>query len=165
MSEEDTSSQASVAIYIDADAMPKSALAIARDLSRQFGAELTTVSSISHEHTGEKHITVDAHKEATDMEILRRIQTGRNTIVVTQDYGLAALALARLALAVSPTGLIFSSENIDALLSERAMSAKLRRAGKMKLRGPRKRTSEDDTRFHDALHHLISHCQGRNTTT
>lgn len=146
-------------IYIDADAMPKAALHIARSLAQKYGAVLTTVSSIRHELTGDRHVTVDASPEATDMEILRRIVTGRDTIVVTQDYGLAALVLARRALAVSPTGLVFSTDNIDSLLAERGMKAKLRRAGKAKFRGPRPRTQEDDQRFEKALEGLILSCK------
>lgn len=142
-------------MFIDADAMPKRALAIARKLAADFDVGFTTVSSIRHELSGEGHVTVDASPQATDMEIVRRIQSNVPTCVVTQDYGLAALVLARGAHALSPTGRVYTEDNIDALLAERAVSAQLRKSRKVRLRGPRARTIEDDTLFERHLRQLL----------
>jgi uncharacterized protein len=142
-------------IFVDADATPREVLAITRRVARAIHAEVVTVSSINHHIEGTNHVQVDAAREATDMEIVRRIDSERDTIVITQDYGLAALVLARRAHPISPSGLIFTGDNIDGLLAERAMKAKLRRSGKMKTKGPRPRTSEDDKRFEASLYSVI----------
>ncbi|MFB5190186.1 YaiI/YqxD family protein [Alicyclobacillus fastidiosus] len=142
-------------IYVDADAAPKSVLRITLEAGAKHGIPVITVSSINHEIRTEHHIQVDPAPQATDMEIVRRIQSNVPTIVVTQDYGLAALVLARKAYAISPGGLWFTSDNIDRLLAERAVSAKLRRGGKVRLRGPRARTDEDDRQFEESLLRLI----------
>ncbi|GMA62510.1 DUF188 domain-containing protein [Alicyclobacillus fastidiosus] len=142
-------------IYVDADAAPKSVLRITRDAGAKYDIPVITVSSINHEIRGEHHIQVDPAPQATDMEIVRRIRSNVPTIVVTQDYGLAALVLARKAHAISPSGLWFTSDNIDRLLAERAVSAKLRRGGKVRLRGPRARTDNDDRQFEESLLRLI----------
>lgn len=142
-------------IYVDADAAPKSVLRITLEAGAKHDIPVITVSSINHEIRTEHHIQVDPAPQATDMEIVRRIQSNVPTIVVTQDYGLAALVLARKAYAISPGGLWFTSDNIDRLLAERAVSAKLRRGGKVRLRGPRARTDEDDRQFEESLLRLI----------
>ena len=67
-------------------------------------------------------------------------------IVVTQDYGLAALCLARGCTPIRQDGLIYTADNIDALLMARHESGRLRRGG-VRLKGPRKRTAADDAAF------------------
>lgn len=71
---------------------------------------------------------------------------------------MAALALARSAKAISPIGRIYTHENIDLLLAERALHAKLRRSPKVRVKGqgPRPRTLEDDERFEQALLSILS---------
>lgn len=75
-------------------------------------------------------------------------------LVVTQDYGLAALALGRGARALGPTGRPYTNENIDALLDLRHAAGKARRAGRH-TRGPAKRNREDDARLAAALEELL----------
>lgn len=149
--------QKPVEIYVDADAMPRTALAIVRSVGKAFYASVMTVSSIRHELGGDNHISVDPAPESTDMEIIRRIARDKACVVVTQDYGLAALVLAKGARALSPTGRIYTADNIDALLAERAFSAKIRRSRKNRIKGqgPRPRTAEDDERFEQALRSII----------
>ena len=67
-------------------------------------------------------------------------------IVVTQDYGLAAMALGKGARIVNQNGLIYTNDNIDKLLMERHIGAKVRRSGG-RTKGPAKRTKEDNERF------------------
>lgn len=143
-------------IFVDADATPRDVLIITRRMAKEAGIALITVSSINHNIDGPNHIQVDATPQATDMEIVKRIRSDEQTIVITQDYGLAAMVLARNGRAISPSGRIFSDENIDSLLAERAMSAKLRRSGKVRLRGPRARTAADNAHFEEALQGLIN---------
>lgn len=75
-------------------------------------------------------------------------------IVVTQDYGVAAMVISKKAFAVSPSGFIYDESNIDRLLFERHMKAKARRGGQ-RTKGPKKRSKEDDERLYSSLNHII----------
>ena len=144
-------------ILIDADATPRDALTTADGLAERYETEVVTISSINHQYDRPGHITVDAHPQAVDMAILSKIDRQRSYIVITQDYGLAALALGKGALAVSPKGLVYTNDNIDILLMERDIRAKERRAtGRTK--GPAARTTADAGRFSAALESLLQRC-------
>ena len=75
-------------------------------------------------------------------------------IVVTQDYGLAAMCLAKKAVPVSQDGMVYTGENIGGLLEQRAMAQKIRRGGG-RLSGQPKRTDEQNAAFAAALSKLI----------
>lgn len=77
-----------------------------------------------------------------------------NDIVVTQDYGVAAMVISKKAFAVSPSGFVYDESNIDRLLFERHMKAKARRGGQ-RTKGPKKRSKEDDERLYRALNNII----------
>lgn len=150
-------------IWIDADACPRGALQTTLRLAHEHASvEVRTVSTWRHEIDLPGHITVDAAPQATDLAILARMAKG--DIVVTQDYGLAALVLARAGKAVSPGGLIFTELNIDTLLSSRADMAKLRRSSRrprgkdpaIRFKGPAARTAEDDRHFASALQTVLA---------
>ncbi len=144
----------SVTIYIDADAAPRDVLETARLLGEVYGATVITVSSINHQIQGDNHIQVDAHPQATDMMIISRIQKGNPTIIITQDYGLAAIALGKGAKALSPKGLEYTEDNIDLLLYERALHQHERNAS-IRHRGPKARTVEDRSQFSKKLEALL----------
>ena len=78
----------------------------------------------------------------------------RDDVVVTQDFGLAAMVLGKGARVVNQNGLIYTNDNIDKLLLERHIGQKVRRGGG-KTRGPAKRTKEDDARFEAAFESLL----------
>lgn len=137
-------------ILVDADAVPRDALATTDRLARRYNATVITISSINHQFSRPGHVVVDAHSQATDMEIVGRVKKGQPFVVITQDYGLAALSLGQSARVVSPHGLIFTENNIDLLLSEREVSAHERRSTG-RSRGPRPRTKEDARHFEQAL--------------
>ena len=81
---------------------------------------------------------------------------GKGDIVVTQDYGVAAMALGKGAYAIHQTGKWYTDENIDRMLIERHLSRKARRSkSKHHFKGSAKRTAEDDVRFAESLEHLI----------
>jgi uncharacterized protein YaiI (UPF0178 family) len=79
----------------------------------------------------------------------------RGDIVVTQDYGVAALALGKGARAIHQSGKWYTDDNIDGLLMERHLAKKVRRSGKHHLNGPVKRTEEDDRRFAESFERMI----------
>ncbi len=114
--------------------------------------DLWTVSSSNHLLSGEQHITVDPEPEAVDIVIANRIEPGG--IVVTQDWGLAAIILGKGGLAISPSGLIYTSERMPFMLEQRNVLARHRRGGG-RARGPAARTDDDDLRFQQAFIELL----------
>ena len=139
-------------IIVDADATPKNALEICRRAAKEFSAPLVTVASFNHRIESDHHVVVGNAPQEADLQIVNLTSGG--DVVVTQDWGLAAMALGKGAKALSPTGRIFREDSIDFLLEEREMKAKFRRGGG-RTRGPRKRTPEDDLNFKVNLYSLL----------
>jgi len=100
-----------------------------------------------------KIITVDKEADSVDFALMSLLT--RDDIVVTQDYGLAAMVLGKGAKAVNQSGLVFTNENIDKLLMERHIGAKVRRGGG-KTKGPAKRTKNDNEKFEAIFRVLIA---------
>ena len=98
-------------------------------------------------------VVIGKGKDTVDFALANR--TEKKDIVVTQDYGLAAMALSRGACAVHPSGMIYTKDNMDRLLLERHLNAKIRRAGG-RHSGPSRRKSADDVRFEDAFESLCT---------
>ena len=92
-----------------------------------------------------------------DFRLVNLVSQG--DIVVTQDYGVAALALGKGAKAIHQSGRWYTDENIDGLLMERHMAKVARRKSKNHLKGPAKRTAEDDRRFEESFRRLIDNSQ------
>ena len=147
---------ASLQVIVDADACPRGAMEILRRLRREYGYQLVTVASFHHDlgrgNDGVEHVTVGDGPDEADLAVVNRTRPG--DIVVTHDWGLAALALAKGARCLSPSGHVYTKERIDFLLDERHIKAKLRRAGG-RTRGPRARSAGDDERFERALRALL----------
>lgn len=144
-------------LLVDADACPRGAFQTIRRLRPAYGFELITVASVNHvvERQGpwHEHLVVGAEAQATDLALVNRAQPG--DVVVTQDWGLAALVLGRGCRAVSPTGRIYRPETIEMLLEERHVKAKVRRGGG-RTPGPRARTAQDEQKFERALECALS---------
>lgn len=146
-------------VIVDADACPRGAMDVMRRLRREYGYRLITVASFHHDiggsdsdDDGEEHVTVGDGPDEADLAVVNRTRPG--DIVVTQDWGLAALVLGKGARCLSPTGHVYTQERIDFQLDERHVKAKHRRAGG-RTRGPRARTVKDDERFERALRLLL----------
>lgn len=139
-------------IIVDADATPKNALATCRAAAAEFAVNLVTVASFNHRIESDHHITVGNAPQEADLQVVNL--TGKGDIVVTQDWGLAAIVLGKGAAALSPAGRIFRKETIDFLLEERELKAKFRRSGG-RTRGPGKRTAADDDNFKKSLYQLL----------
>lgn len=139
-------------IIIDADAAPVQVLEICREAASRFKVELWTVASFNHNIKWENHITVGDGSQEADLKIINISAAG--DVVVTQDYGLAAVVLSRGASAISPTGKVFRQETIGFLLEERELKAKYRRGGG-RTRGPSKRTKSDNTLFRENVFRLL----------
>jgi len=139
-------------IIVDADAAPRNVLDICHRAAAEFSLSLITVASFNHNIDSEQHIVVGDDPQATDMRVANL--AARGDIVITWDWGLAALVLGKGAAALSPVGRVFREDNIDFLLEERDMKAKFRRKGG-RTRGPKKRTAADDDRFKKSLYRLL----------
>jgi uncharacterized protein YaiI (UPF0178 family) len=100
-------------------------------------------------------ITVDKGSDSADYCIAG--MAACHDIVVTQDYGLAAMVLAKGALAIDQNGMVYTGENIDSLLERRYIGQKIRRCGG-RTKGPKKRTREDDERFEAAFGKILDCC-------
>lgn len=139
-------------LWIDADACPVVDLAI--DIASRAGVPVTLVCDDAHvmNRPGADTITVLRSADSADLRLVNLL--GPGDAAVTQDYGLATLCLARGARALYQNGRIYDESNMDALLAMRHVSAKIRRGGG-RLRGPRKRTPEQDRAFAQSLRDLL----------
>ncbi|MDL2298542.1 YaiI/YqxD family protein [Synergistaceae bacterium OttesenSCG-928-D05] len=143
-------------ILIDADGCPVVDLALAA--AKKYELECIILCDTAHvfEKEGATTVTVSQGADSVDFKLVNMLKTG--DIVVTQDYGLAAMCLARGAYPISQNGLIFDSSNIDSLLEARHMAKKIRRGGG-RLKGPPKRTGDHDEKFARKLEFLILNCK------
>ena len=143
-------------IYIDADACPVTRIAecVAREHNIPVVLFYDTNHILSSSYSTIK--VIDAGANAVDIALINLCQRG--DIVVTQDYGFAALALGKGAKAIHQSGRWYTDENIDSLLMERHMAKVARRSAKHHLRGPAKRTVEDDRCFEESFRRLIEDC-------
>ena len=139
-------------ILIDADGCP--VVDITVKTAKEYGIECIILCDTAHifERPGAKTITVSKGADSVDFALVNMVQKG--DVVITQDYGLAAMCLARLAVPISQNGMVYSDSNIDALLSERYMSKKIRMAGG-RLRGNSKRKPGQNTSFEQALRGIL----------
>ncbi len=137
---------------MDADACSVKDIII--KVAKEKAIPVTMVMDTSHawHHEGVKVVTVDKARDGVDLALINLAH--KNDVVVTQDYGVAALALGKGVRALNQNGLIFSSDNMDKLLFERHLGQKVRRAGG-RTKNPRKRTTEDDDRFERAFRHVL----------
>ena len=103
--------------------------------------------------------TVNVGDDAVDFKLISLLKRG--DICVSQDYGVAAMALGKGCYAIHQSGKWYTNENIDQMLMERHLAKKARRATKKHhLKGPAKRTLEDDLRFEESFEKMIRKAMG-----
>jgi len=139
-------------LFIDADGCPVVDIAI--KVAKEHNVPCVLICDTSHqiERSVAKTITVSKGKDSADFMILNMIKS--QDVVITQDYGLAAMCLAKRALVLNQNGLIYTGENIDSLLYFRYESNKLLNSG-VRLRGPKKREKSQDLDFESALRKIL----------
>lgn len=141
-------------IFVDADACP--VVGIVEKIAKKYELAVTLLCDTNHVlSSGYSDIRViEAGADAVDFALVNSCRRG--DIVVTQDYGVAAMALGKGAYGIHQSGKWYTNDNIDQMLMERHISKKARRSsGKSHVKGPRKRTSEDDERFAESFEKLI----------
>ncbi len=141
-------------IFVDADACP--VVDIVESVAEKYNIPTTLLCDTNHVLYSDysKVIVVSAGADAVDYKLISICHRG--DIVVTQDYGVAAMALGKGAYAIHQSGKWYTNENIDQMLMERHINKKARRcSSKNHLKGPRKRTEEDDVRFARSFEKLV----------
>ncbi|MGN7388065.1 YaiI/YqxD family protein [Sporosarcina sp. SAFN-015] len=140
-----------VMVFVDADGCPVVNETIS--IAKQFKLPCTLICDTAHEmhREGAETIIVSKGADAVDFVLVNKVQKG--DIVVTQDYGLAAMVLAKQGHPIDQNGRLYTNENIDQLLFARHTAQKIRMAGG-RLRGPKKRSKENNERFKEKFREL-----------
>ena len=141
-------------VFVDADACP--VVGIIEKVAREHNVPVTLLCDTNHVLSSDysEVIVVGAGADAVDYKLISICHKG--DIVVSQDYGVAAMALGKGAYAIHQSGKWYTNENIDQMLMERHLNKKARSASrKNHLKGPRKRTSEDNERFRESFEKMI----------
>ena len=145
-------------ILIDADACPvvREAVEIARDRHIPVTLLCDEHHVLTSDYAEVRHVSSGA--DAVDIALMNLCS--RDDVIITQDYGVAAMVLGRGARAIHHSGRRYTNENIDLMLMERHAAKKARRAsGKHHLRGPSKFTQEDRQRFIQAFETLLDEAE------
>ncbi len=141
-------------ILVDADACP--VVSIVERIAKQQNIEVILLCDTNHVlHSDYSEVKIiGAGADAVDFALVNLCNKG--DIVVTQDYGVAAMILGKGAVGIHQSGRWYTNDNIDQMLMERHINKKARRVkGKHHLKGPAKRTEEDDRRFEESFVRLI----------
>lgn len=142
-------------IYVDADASPVKNIVI--EEAEKAEIPVVLVTSFAHYSpeeppAGVEIIYVDTGADAADYRIMKMAEKG--DIVITQDYGLASLGLAKGCTVLHHKGFIYTNDNIDQLLQTRYLSAMARKSGR-RTKGPKPFTDEDKKKFRNLLKKVI----------
>lgn len=139
-------------ILVDADACPVKDIII--KVAMDYNIEVMMFTDVCHliDDGYSEVITVDKAKDAVDIALANKVSRG--DIVVTQDYGVAAMALPKGAQAINQYGLVYTNDNIDKLLFERHLAQKVRRSGG-RTAGPKKWSKSDADRFETNFRQLF----------
>ncbi len=131
-------------IIIDADACP--VVDIAVGIAKEHNIECIIVCDNTHSIQKDGAVTVVVDKGADSADCRIANLTEKGDVVITQDYGLAALVLGKGGKALNQNGLIYTDTNIENLLFTRYIGKKERMAGN-RTKGPKKRTAQNDVDF------------------
>lgn len=139
-------------ILIDADGCPVVDLTV--QLAREYQLECKILCDTAHYFAKEGAETIICAQgaDSVDFKLVNMVQP--NDIIVTQDYGLAAMCLAKRGRPINQNGMVYHELNIGSLLESRAMAQKVRKGG-ARLKGPSKRKSIQDRSFEVQLRQLI----------
>lgn len=138
-------------ILVDADACPVKEIIVSIAKELQIPVSMFIDTSHILEDGYSKVITVDKGADSVDFYLVNQAQKG--DIVVTQDYGLASMALAKGAAAIHQNGFTYNTQNIDGLLLRRHLEKKLRQQ-KKHTSHMKKRNHENDLAFAEAFRRL-----------
>ena len=141
-------------IFVDADACP--VVDIVEKIAKEYNVPVTLLCDTNHVLSSaySEVVVVGAGADAVDYKLISICHKG--DIVVSQDYGVAAMALGKGAYAIHQAGKWYTNDNIDQMLMERHLNKKARRSfHKNHIKGPKKRTAEDDERFAQSFEKIV----------
>ncbi len=135
-------------ILIDGDGCPVIDLTI--KIAKKFNIDVIIMCDTSHvfNKDGAKTMVFSKGADSVDFALINTVQ--KEDIVITQDYGLAAMAINKASYVINQNGLIYTDGNIDMLLYNRHISKKIRKSGG-RTKGPKKRSKENDINFEKTL--------------
>lgn len=140
-------------IYIDADGCPvvRNTLKVAK----RFHIPCVIICDTAHRIVldGAETIVVSQGADSVDFRLVNLI--GKGDIVITQDYGLAAMCLGKNAIVLHQDGKRYTEDNISGLLEFRAIGKMIRRNGG-RTKGMPKRTVQQDMEFERVLAELLA---------
>lgn len=150
-----------VNIYVDADACP--VVRIVEEIAQKYDVPVTLLCDTNHVLSSDYSDVkiIGAGSDAVDYALIRLCHAG--DIVVSQDYGVAAMALGKNAYAIHQSGKWYTNQNIDSMLMERHLAKKERRGNSRHHgKGPKKRTAEDDVHFRESFVKMVRKALGVN---
>ena len=138
-------------VLVDADACPVKRIIV--EEARRRGVPVTMLTDTSHvlREDYAAVVTVEKGRDSVDFKIVTLC--GAGDVVVTQDYGVAAMALGRGARCLNQNGLLYTNGNIEQLLYTRHENGKARRRGHYT--PVPTRTPADDEAFRRALSAML----------
>ena len=141
-------------IYVDADACP--VIGIVEKMAEKYKISCILLCDTNHVLRSDYSdiIVVEAGTDAVDFKLISLLHRG--DVCVTQDYGVAAMALGKGCYVIHQNGKRYTNENINQMLLERHLAKKARRSSKKNhLKGPAKRTEKDNQRFEESFEKMI----------
>ena len=141
-------------IYVDADACP--VVKQTEKIAKKYNVQVVLICDTNHILNSDYSDVIIADAGADSVDIVLVNKCSKGDIVVSQDYGVAAMALGKGAYPIHQSGKWYTNENIDSMLMQRHISKAMRRSkSKVHIKGPKKRTEEDNERYEQSLEKLV----------
>lgn len=139
-------------IFVDADGCPVVDIAI--EVAKENNIKIVVVKNyaVKLDDDYAEIVSVDISRDSADYYIANRIE--KNDILVTQDYGLAAMGLTKGAYCINQNGFLITDDNLSEILNRRHINANLRRKKKIYTKF-KKRNPQADEDFERNLRNLI----------
>lgn len=139
-------------IIIDGDACPS--IPFIESVAKKYSIEVIIFCDVNHLIKSDYSTVriVDKGFQSVDMYVVNNTTEG--DIVVTQDYGVAALCLGKKAKVISTNGTLFTDDNIDVFLRDRHIAQAIRNAGG-RTKGHKKRSNKDEEKLIATLTKII----------
>lgn len=142
-------------ILVDGDACPVNGIII--KIAKKFDLDVTIVTDTAHQlYYEEEHvqiITVEKGMDSVDFAVINRVKPG--DLVITGDYGVAAMALTKKALCLNHYGRLYEDDKMDFMLYNRHVSKEIRKAGG-KTPHIKKRKDADNKKFEEGLINVLT---------
>lgn len=139
-------------VIIDGDACP--VIKISEKICKNNNVPLIIVKNHAHQIYSRyaEVISVDGRSENADFKIANLTQPG--DLVITQDYGLCAMVIAKEGFCINQYGQEINRVNVDLYLHRRDFNLQMRKKHKTYTKF-KKRTKKDDQAFKESFEKLI----------